>query len=196
MKSRTSNRTRCAHKLQVTYKGKKVYASDLAEQFGLKYVTFYTRYTQAGRPIEVSETLLRPAEACKQRNGYIMDGAFYSSFEQIGKRIGVSPYWVSSRVAMLDGKREFTLEELRAIKPKKQQPKSERVHKTGGSRDNKLYLDPNYLPHIKLGDLAHLSDKLPNTGAGKGELPDDYVCGRRDSMAVARVLMYRPPVLP
>lgn len=35
------------------------------------------------------------------------------------------------------------------------------------------YLDPDYMPHIKFADLAHLSDDFPNTGAGKGEIPDE-----------------------
>lgn len=34
------------------------------------------------------------------------------------------------------------------------------------------YLDPNYLPDIPWGDLAHLSNE-ENTGAGKGEIPDE-----------------------
>jgi hypothetical protein len=51
---------------------------------------------------------------------------------------------------------------------------------------NPEYLDPDYLPHIKFSDLAHLSDE-ENTGAGKGEIPDDLwialMHGRRKSIA-------------
>lgn len=49
---------------------------------------------------------------------------------------------------------------------------------------NPQYLDPDDLPGIVCGDLAHLSDRR-NTGAGRGECEHLHRSYNRDSMATA-----------
>jgi hypothetical protein len=43
------------------------------------------------------------------------------------------------------------------------------------------YLDPSWLPNVPFADLEHLSDE-ENTGAGKGEIPDEEWCAIKMSM--------------
>ena len=155
--------------ITVMYQGRKILLVDLAKQHGMRSSILRRRWYSAGRPHSISLGMLcqkmqRPAVRKSGKRYHLLPDDTWHSGGELARMFGLSESTVNSR-SRRDGKTEWTREELTAL--------ANKVYGKRGSRINNDYHNPNYLPHIPFGDLAHLS-AVKNTGAarvGSEEMP-------------------------
>lgn len=190
-------------KVFVYYQGEMVCLRDKAKEKGRNYGTVYTRWQKLGKPQCVDDSLFGFPQRHRVSGGYWIDGVHYTSYQKIAYAIKKSESWVNDHMQVLK-KRHLTMEELMTSQPRRRpyKPKEAKKARPSANREKpavekgipsnsrqvrEMYADPHFLPHIPLGDLAHLSNTR-NTGAGRGDLDEAPVCCRTVSpLSVAYV---------
>lgn len=159
------------------YKGKPMTCQELARianQPGVDANRIKERLRAAKFPPSISkqnrDRILGPLKDPKEHKPFEVDGVRYSA-RGINREFGACLNRLHR--AKKKGITSFTKEQLvemvavpRNLGPL---PKDTTANPEPPKR---AYQNPDYLPHITCGDLAHLSGEV-NTGAGKGEIPDE-----------------------
>lgn len=152
----------------VMFEGKNRRLMDIATEHNLTHSALKSRWIRAGSPREIDRSILFPVN--QKASNYtvtLMPDNMQMTPYKLASMFDVSHNSVAYRVRR--GQLVFTREEMSAMKSrtKTKFPKLKKEN----------YDDPEYLPHIKRGDLAHLSG-TKNYGRGKGEIPDDVWINR------------------
>lgn len=148
--------------IRVRYNGHMVLLNDLAERKGLTKQTLFGRWKRAGRPGTISESLLFPVKVQE-----VLKVRLLPDNKEVSVHSLIVEYKIHRKTFMRrieKGQKVFTRDELELIQ--------QAAAVVSAPDAIKIYQDPNYLPHIKAGDLAHLS-ATKNLGRGKGEIPDE-----------------------
>lgn len=178
---------------RVRVNGESVILFEECNRRGMPYKNVYFRWAKRGRPVDVDDSLFAPFNTAGRTNHKLVtilpDGEKLT-YDQIISEYGMTRTALSKRAK----RNNYTLHRdlLERVKKVSENLREharnrERFEKQGDLTPARVeYGDPAYLPHIKFADLAHLSDE-ENTGAGKGEIPDDMwialMHGRRKSIA-------------
>ena len=174
---------RTPEKLKVTYEPTGEYHTlpDLARITGVDVDTLRNRWRRAGRPLVVTEALAAPVEAGFERRGVAMvdyAGHGLIPFRKIveihsGGKKSLSFYRDRWRRA---GSPQKVSAELFDPLPGQKVPKVYKPKVRPKPGQSAIRATPGfpYDPSLPPGDLAHLNGDptKPNTGAGRGEIPD------------------------
>lgn len=135
----------------------------LATKLGIPYTTFLRRWKAAGKPDHVNNATFKKHPRANAANQYsnpdekpfllLPDGTRHFASE-LDKLFNVSASTLNSMKRA--GKTVLTRDELYAMR------RDRETYKPGNGLEK--YADPNYLPNVRWGDLAHLSGSK-NTGA-------------------------------
>ncbi len=174
---------RTPQKLKVTYEPTGEYHTlpDLARITGVGVDTLRNRWRRAGRPLVVTEALAAPVGAGFERRGVAMvdyAGHGLIPFRTVveihsGGKKSLSFYRDRWRRA---GSPQKVSEELFDPLPGQKVPKVYKPKARPKPDQSAIRATPGipYDPSLPPGDLAHLNGDptKPNTGAGRGEIPD------------------------
>lgn len=149
--------------IRVRYHGKIMKLATVCKEKGITRVQGTRMWHDAGCPDVVTEDFFAkvPKSHLPKMITILPDGLQMTAY-RCAKEFRINHNTINNKVRK--GQLQFTRDELEAMKAKRMPSASM------GSTEN--YDDPEYLPNIVKGDLAHLS-KTANRGNGKGEISDE-----------------------
>lgn len=131
---------------QVFYQGKLVFLNDLAASKGISTGALRERWKRAGMPKIIEESLLFPVSKKPANTVKLLPDNINVTVHWIWKEYGLHRSTLIRRIKK--GQTVFYRDELSALRTK-----INNANPVGRTSD---YDDPNFLPHITKGDLAHL----------------------------------------